>query len=155
MMHARLIQLIAALAFLPAHAHAAERVYPSSIDIFTDAAHPVTGSETLARAIGKNNLRYFDLSAPRRLEDEIGRDLPADPATAERVAKTRLAKIGSDIAMRFAEAYRGIVVAKTYALDRYPAVVFDRGAAVVYGETDVWKAVEVYRARKAKRGGTR
>lgn len=157
-MHARQIgfstAMFFAFAFLPAYAQAAERVYPASVDIFTDAAHPVAGWETLARAIGKDKLRYFDLSAPRRLEEEIGRDLPSDPKAAERIAKARLAKLGSDIATRFADAYRGIVVAKSYALDRYPAVVFDRGAAVVYGETDVWKAVESYRAWKTKRGDT-
>lgn len=151
----RIISIIAALALFTAYAYAAERVYPASADIITDADHPVTGWATLVRVIGKDKLRYFDLSAPRRLEEEIGSDLPADPTAAERIAKARLAKLGSDIAMRFAEAYRGIVVAKTYALNRYPAIVFDRGAAVVYGETDVWKAVESYREWKAKRGGRR
>ena len=42
-------------------------------------------------------------------------------------------------------AYQGLSVAIQYQIDRYPAVLFDRGKAVVYGVTDLQQALGWYR----------
>jgi len=84
----------------------------------------------------------YDLDAPRRLKATFGKNLPANPAAAERLVRQRLADMG-DAAL--GQAYLGLIQALNYKLDRLPAVVFDEGVAVVYGTTDWEKALAVYR----------
>jgi integrating conjugative element protein (TIGR03757 family) len=112
---------------------------PLHIEVFTDATHfPVTraGPATV-----------HDLSAPRRLEAALGQGLPRDPTVAEVLARARIA--GAAESLR--AAYAGPAQALRYRLAKIPAVVFDRGAAVVYGVPDVAEATRLYQRWKAAR----
>lgn len=131
-MIARLLTLsVVAVGF--ATALGAEAPGPSAIEIFTDS--------TAFRPVGAGRFPVYDLSAPRRWEAGLGRGLPASPAAAAALAKSRIA--ASQDALR--AAFAGQAKAADYGITKVPAVVFDRGAAVVYGSTDVGAALALYR----------
>lgn len=112
---------------------------PPRVEVFTDPARcPITsaGSATV-----------YDLAAPRRLEAELSVGLPRDPAAAEALARARIAAAAD--ALR--AAYTGPTQALRYRLTKIPAVVFDRGAAVVYGVTDVAEAIRLFQRWKEAR----
>jgi integrating conjugative element protein (TIGR03757 family) len=110
-----------------------------AIEIFTDATRfPVMHAGTAT---------VYDLSAPRRVEADLSRGLPKDPGAAAAVARARFA--GAAGSLR--SAYAGPAKALQYRLTKLPAVVFDRGAAVVYGVTDVAEAMRFYRRWKEGR----
>ena len=50
---------------------------------------------------------------------------------------------------RFIQAYQGVIVGTQYRVTRYPAVIFGHGQAVVYGVTDLPRALTLYRQWKA------
>lgn len=131
-MIARLLTLlVVAVGF--ATALGAEAPAPMAIEIFTDS--------TAFRPVGAGRFPVHDLSAPRRMETELGRSLPASPEAAAALARSRIAT--SQNALR--AAFAGHAKAAEYGITKVPAVVFDRGAAVVYGTADAGAAFALYR----------
>jgi integrating conjugative element protein (TIGR03757 family) len=117
-------------------AHAAANPASPAVEVFTDA-----GRFQLANAQGA---AVYDLSAPKRLADALSRGLPANPQQAQAVATERFAAQKQ----AFVDAYAGHVVAMRYGIIKIPAVVFNRGEAVVYGLPDVAEAAAIYRRWK-------
>ena len=77
--------------------------------------------------------------------------LSANPAIAEREAMALFEANHSQlesIAQRQADTLRQ---AMAYKIERYPAVVFEHGEAVVYGVTDIGKAILIYKEWEARR----
>ena len=71
---------------------------------------------------------------------------PHDPVAAERQARRFFAEMNHhELVRKVKNAYAGVLKAMTYGIDRYPAMVFDHGAAVIYGVTDLNEALEAYR----------
>lgn len=73
--------------------------------------------------------------------------MPRDPAAAEALARARIAGAAGSLRA----AYAGPAQALRYRLTKLPAVVFDRGAAVVYGVPDVAEATRLYQHWKEAR----
>ena len=122
---------------------------PREIEIFTDPGYPVTGVGA-ARESGIT-VTVYDLSAPKRAARTLGAGLPANLEQARAIVLERVNAIGAEeMKRRFKNAYRGQIQAVRYRLERYPAIVFDRGRAVVYGMTDAVEALRQYRIRRAE-----
>ena len=90
----------------------------------------------------------YDLDAPAREEARFSQGLPADRDAAMDEAKRRLANISEAARERIKASFEGLVKALQYGLDRYPAIVFDDGQAVVYG-VGLKEAIEHYRNWRA------
>ncbi|BBA32475.1 hypothetical protein sS8_0510 [Methylocaldum marinum] len=103
---------------------------PAAVEVFTDPSFPASGVETLRNQ--RIPIDIFDLAAPRRIEAVLSAGLPANEAAALAIARQRLEGQGSRLAAQLETAYEGHARALSYGLARYPAIVFDRGAAVVY-----------------------
>lgn len=125
---------------------------PQKIEVFSNRALPITGLEQTARLLPGERLKIFDLDAVGALEQELSVGLPADPAEAKRIAAQRMSTLTPDRVLHFARAYQGVIQAKRYGLTMFPAVVFDGGHSVIYGETDLAVALGLYHAWKASRG---
>lgn len=108
----------------------------SSIEVFTDSMNPV--------ANGADGITVYYIDGIDRLQQELSKDLPADPVTAKQTALHRFQRIDSHLSSELENAAKGLVQAMQYGIDRYPAIVFD-GKAVVYGITDIRAATQVYR----------
>ena len=118
---------------------------PQRIEIFTDSITPVAGAEEFARLLTPARVRYYNLDAPREMQAEISRGLPTDPERAKVVALKRIQDGGTELALKLVDTWHGVIAARGYDLAKYPAIVFDGGAAVVYGVTDLKRAVVSYR----------
>ncbi|NWN51131.1 TIGR03757 family integrating conjugative element protein [Pseudomonas sp. MAFF 301514] len=125
-----------ALTFLSATAHAETWV-------ITDQAHPVSAP---------TGVRIIRLDDQQRLEELLSRQLPADPRQAEATIQRFLSSpAGKRLQSDLAQAQQGVTDAWSVGVAKIPAVVVDR-RYVVYGETDVSKAVtQIDRARSLSR----
>ncbi|WLI07528.1 TIGR03757 family integrating conjugative element protein [Pseudomonas sp. FP597] len=125
-----------ALTFLSAAAHAETWV-------ITDQAHPVSAP---------TGVRIIRLDDQQRLEELLSRQLPADPRQAEATIQHFLSSpAGKRLQSELAQAQQGVTDAWSVGVAKVPAVVVDR-RYVVYGETDVSKAVtQIDRARSLSR----
>ena len=126
----------------------AAAVHAQTVEVFTDAAWPVTGQAALARQ-GLTVIVY-DLSAPAAWETTLSVGLPADPDQALSIARSRLRSIPTDELRRQVEAsQRGEQRRQQLGLVQLPAVVID-GQIVVYGLIDlaaVWARYRQWQER--------
>jgi len=114
---------------------------PSSIEVFTNGRHPISGATSASVPV-----QIYDLDAPDRLEDALSADLPPDPEQAKTIALKRLNNLGPELADMVNQAYEGVAKAMSYELTKIPAVVFDDGASVIYGISDINEAIKLYQA---------
>ncbi len=113
-----------------------------SVEVFTDSVpFPVTTANPGV------TVEVHDLSAQQKFLDELGQGLPGNnPALAKEMAVGRLDAPG--FRQRLADATAGAMLANRYGIAKIPAIVFDRGAAVAYGLTDVNQAIQLYQRWK-------
>ncbi|AEG00439.1 integrating conjugative element protein, PFL_4709 family [Methylomonas methanica MC09] len=105
------------------------------------------------RVIGLANLRQqgydvkvYNLDAPKLVFTDLSQNLPANQEAAKRTLEQRMQQRGRQaLQQQLIAAYQGLSVAIQYQVDRYPAVLFDRGQAVIYGVTDLQQVLDLYR----------
>ena len=115
---------------------------PSAAEIWviTDREHQMQ----VARGI-----RLIELDGPTRINSELFSQLPSDPVRASLIARQRLEHGGTELEVRLATTYQGVIDAWNLGVTKIPAVVVDR-RYVIYGERDVVRAltrIEQYRRR--------
>ncbi|MBV6791647.1 TIGR03757 family integrating conjugative element protein [Xanthomonas euvesicatoria] len=106
--------------------------------VVTNSRYPVTAPA---------DARVIELDRAARLEADLAANLPVDPSRAAAMMQQRLRDGGERLQHELAAAYQGVADAWSLGVTTLPAVVVDR-RYVVYGETDVTKAVariEAYR----------
>lgn len=88
------------------------------------------------------NARIIFLDDQHRLENMLTQALPDDPSLAPETIQHYLSSFaGKRLQNDLTEAQQGITDAWSLGIEKIPAVVVDR-RYVIYGETDVAKAVE-------------
>ena len=92
-------------------------------------------------ANGTDGITVYYIDRIDRIQQELSKDLPANPEAAK---QTVLRRFQRKLSHELENASNGLVQAMQYGIDRYPAIVFD-GNAVVYGITDVRAAIQRYR----------
>ncbi|WP_052808397.1 TIGR03757 family integrating conjugative element protein [Methyloterricola oryzae] len=120
---------------------AATAELPARMTVITDAKHPLQGLDVVRTRTGID-VQVYDLSAPVSIDAELAAGLPKELEAAAQVARSRLAD--PQFQARLRSAYQGHLRALQFQITRYPAVLFDHGAAVVYGVTDLPEALSVY-----------
>ena len=92
------------------------------------------------------DVKLYNLDAPKHLIASLSQNLPVNPEAAKRTLEQRMQQYGRQaLQQQLMAEYQGLSVAIQYQIDRYPAVLFDRGKAVVYGVTDLQQALGWYR----------
>ncbi|MFC3941593.1 TIGR03757 family integrating conjugative element protein [Pseudomonas gingeri] len=111
--------------------------------VITDRGHPVTAPA---------GTRIILVDEQRRLEEQLSRELPADPSqAATSIQRYLTTPAGKQLQKDLASAQQGVTDAWSLGIKKIPAVVVDR-SYVVYGEPDVAKAVGLIdRARSMQR----
>lgn len=104
------------------------------VEVFTNSSILLTGTE---------GARIYYMDGLEQLENELSQGLPEDPQRAAQIARNRLRMMGPALQKRAMNAGEGITRASYYGVNRVPAVVFD-GKAIVYGVTDIRKAIALY-----------
>lgn len=88
------------------------------------------------------NTRVILLDDQQRLEELLSNELPANPSQAAATVQSYLTSpAGRRLQRDLNHAQQGVTDAWSLGIEKIPAVVVDR-QYVVYGETDVTKAVE-------------
>ena len=128
--------------------NAAELPSASFIEVIFSDSTPVTGIQTLKRQ--GIAVKLYNLDDGKRLVSQLATGLPHNQEAAKKTLQQRFNKIGDQaVKGRFIQAYQGVIVGTQYGVTRYPAVIFDHGPAVVYGVTDLPRALILYRQWKA------
>lgn len=144
--------IVFAIALWPLACPAVDAVRPVHAEIFTSRALPVAGIDDLRRLLGVDHVELYDLDAPGDIEKQLSIDLPYNEEKAAIIARERFMSGGQALGLRIAKSFHGALRARTYQLTAYPAIVFDHGAAVVYGPS-IDGALARYQLWKQKTGG--
>jgi len=129
--------LLAGLALLFGSAALAEPV-----QVFTDRAHPLQ--------LGGLDVPVIYLDEVQRLENALSKGLSADPEQAEKQALALLHSAkGQQLQRELLDAYAALAQAWSLGITHVPAVLMD--GHVVYGETDIARAVKRIEVFKAGR----
>jgi integrating conjugative element protein (TIGR03757 family) len=107
-----------------------------AIEVFTGSMNPV--------ANGTDGITVYYIDRIDRIQQELSKDLPANPEAAKQTALRRFQRMDNKLSHELENASNGLLQAMQYGIDRYPAIVLD-GNAVVYGITDVRAAIQRYR----------
>ena len=111
------------------------------IEVFTDAEHPVVMAPGM-----RSRVTVYRVDALEDLKEQLAAGLPThDTQAALREAQHRLQRIAGSQRRALQATGTGLAKAVQYGIDRYPAIVFDQGRAVVYGLTHVDEALGMYR----------
>lgn len=139
------LAISAMMVAIPAQAGEQEPV----VEAFFSDEFPVHGRDELVNH--GIEVRLYNLDDSKRLTSSLAVGLPPNQEQAKAALEQRFKNQGMDaVRNQFAQAFQGMIVGTQYGLDRYPAIVFDRGRAVVYGETDLVQALESYRQWQRK-----
>lgn len=95
----------------------------------------------------KITIKVYNLDSQFNLQDELGKDLPNDKNKAIEIAKQRMQAVNPD---RWETMWRGALLAKKYKISSAPAIIFNNGQQVIYGITDIEKALKIYKEYKRK-----
>ena len=114
----------------------------------------ITSDQRSVQPIDWNSLGYpgyqaelsiLNLDSVQSIEVRLGKGLPNDEQRARSVIEERVAEIGrAQLDTQLREAYLPLGTMMAYGLDRYPVIIFDQ-QAVIYGVTDLAKAIDQYR----------
>lgn len=138
------VAFCATLLSMPTHAGQSIVVEAIHSDAF-----PLTGIEDLA---GQGiEVKTYNLDDGKRLTANLATGLPPNQEQAKRALEQRFKQQGmASVQQQFMQAFQGRIVGVQYGISRYPAVVFNQGQAVVYGVTDLNRALEIYREWRRK-----
>lgn len=122
---------------------AGSSLWPGTIVIVTSEEYPVVMPDAYKGYIPK--LTILNLDSVSQIESRLSQGLPANEKLATAEFHRRVEAIGkTKLESALRGAYQAVGAAMAYRLDRYPAIIFDE-RVVVYGLTDLSKALEKYR----------
>lgn len=101
----------------------------------------------------EHQIIVHDLSAPERLSQQYLPELPPNPESAKKIAMEFFAsEKGQEYQDKLKAAYQHKTLLMRYNVQKIPAIVFDEGDAVIYGLTDVEKALTIYQQHNKAKG---
>lgn len=108
----------------------------------TDSAHPLSAVPA--------GVRVIKLDDQQRIEEQLSRHLPADPAQAAMAARQMISSpSGRALTEQLAVAQQGVADAWSVRVEKIPAVVLDR-RYVVYGQPNVTAAINAIEQQRRK-----
>ncbi len=114
------------------------------IEVITSDAYPVSGLNLIQKK--GIAVRLYNLDDGKRMVSQLEANLPKSEQAAKKAMALRIKKIGDHaLKKKFSDAFQAIIIGTQYGLTRHPAVVFNHGQAVVYGVTDLTRALTLYR----------
>jgi integrating conjugative element protein (TIGR03757 family) len=143
----KLAQLMVAMALMVLSLTLAYASTPlHSIEVVFNDQTPVSNAETQDVTVG-----LYNLDAPAAARNSLSQGLPANAEVAKRIVLQRLNQEGSAaLNARYQTAYQALTQSLAYGLDRFPAIVFNHGQAVVYGVTDLAVALQMFQQWQVK-----
>ncbi len=119
---------------------------PHKIEIF----HTNETSPTQVASLEKAGvvMVLYNMDAHTNLEKALSEGLPVDNmALAEQQVRERVKAAQAE--GKFDTLFHGAVLGRRYDLKKVPALVFDDGASVIYGMTDMLDALTLWQSAQA------
>lgn len=123
-----------------------------SIEVFVNQQTPIRNVGVIQSALTRQGvmLAVYNLDAPAQLSQSLSQNLPLNATAAKKILQERLHQQGStSLQQQYQIAYQGLAKSLAYELDRFPAIVFNHGQAVIYGVTDLKDALALYQRGSA------
>lgn len=109
---------------------------PRRVEVFATSAMYIANAE---------HATVYRVDGRQQLAAELNQNgLPPNPQQAADIVRARVRALGPGLQQRVQAALQAVQAVMVYGVQRVPAVVFD-GSRVVYGLTDVAKALDVVR----------
>jgi len=118
-----------------------------SIEVFMNQQTPIRNVDVIQSSLTRQGvtLAVYNLDAPAQLSQLLSQNLPIDATAAKKILQERLYQQGStSLQQQYQIAYQSLIKSLAYQLDRFPAIVFNHGQAVIYGVTDLKEALALY-----------
>lgn len=118
---------------------------PVHVTFFGNNQYQPTGIEAVERE--GVIVTVYNLDSQVNLEKHLAEGLPVDDLEkATAIARSRVAQISQQ---EMVSLFTGILRAREWGIERFPAIVFGRGESVVYGVTDLEQALMLWRDLQA------
>lgn len=119
------------------------------MSFFGNNQHQPTHIEA-AQHLGAS-VTIYNLDSQVNLEKQLAEGLPVDDLDkATAIARHRVAQISQQVMVSL---FTGILRAREWGIERFPAIVFGRGDSVVYGVTNLEQALMLWRDQQAVEEG--
>lgn len=133
-------------------AHATPALAGGDIEVFTTADYAIVmPSPWRPYQDAGYRIVVFKLDDLARISEELSEGLPGNAERAKAIAEQRLAANGGALRNRMQRVSAALERAVSLGVSEYPAIVFNAGEAVVYGETHVARAIAAFEREKANR----
>jgi len=118
-----------------------------SIEVVFNDQTPVSNASLMQSSLQAQGVTValYNLDAPATVRNTLSQGLPANVELAKKILLQRLNQDGSAaLNARYQTAYQALTQSLEYGLDRFPAIIFNHGQAVVYGVTDLAVALQMF-----------
>ncbi len=89
-------------------------------------------------------VKVYNLSGPERFEETLSKGLVGNEQQIKDEVLKRIAELPPTyLDEHVVLPYEGLLKAKEYEIIKIPAIVFNNGESVIYGLTDLQKAIEI------------
>lgn len=91
------------------------------------------------------DIKHYIVDSIRQLEQQLSQGLSSDLETAKIQIRKIINADKAQLSAQAKQAYQGVVNAQTLGIKKIPAITFDKGKTVIYGEFDLLAAYRAYR----------
>ncbi len=96
------------------------------------------------------NIKHFLIDGGKDYETKISQGLSNDPEIALQQVKKLFATNKKKWAQQAKASWQGAVNAQSIGINKVPAITFDKGKTVVYGELNLVSAYQIWQNHKLK-----
>jgi len=119
---------------------------PHTMTLITYNGRPATNIDAV-RELGIS-IQSLNLDGLDNIATFLLRDIPLDPESEEEVVALVQSRVKDLDPNDLASVFRAQLYARRWDLKRVPALVINKGEAVLYGITDFEHALEIWQARE-------
>ena len=113
-----------------------------------------TKEQTFTQAYKLSNnwtIKHYHIDGGRDFESKISQGLSNNRSTAQKQIRQRFNKYKKSWVAQAKSAWQGAINAQSLNIEKVPAITFDKGKTLIYGVTDLSKALNIHRKEKSKK----
>jgi integrating conjugative element protein (TIGR03757 family) len=95
-------------------------------------------------------IKHYLIDAGRDFESKISQGLSNNRSTAQKQIRQRFNTHKKSWVAQAKSAWQGAINAQSLHIEKVPAITFDKGKTLIYGVTDLSKALNIHRQEKNK-----
>lgn len=95
-------------------------------------------------------IKHYHIDGGKHFEAKISQGLSNNKAVATKQLRQRFKQYKNKWALEARRAWQGAINAQSLPIDKVPAISFDKGKTLIYGVTDLLKALNIHRQAKSR-----